>query len=420
MITILRFSCLVWPSLLLVLLVIFLRPSARSVGAALVASLWNLSALLALHPLAYSMRWWTYEAEHGLILGMPGDLLLGWALLWGAIPILLFRRNPLWHPLVLFFLLDLLLMPACSPLIKLGPYWLIGELTVLVIALYPGLVLGRCIEENTSLMRRTILIVVGYTVLVLFVIPTFILEQSSSNWEPALKRPMFLSSFILICVLVAAIPALSAVQEFYERGQGTPLPFDPPHRFVTSGPYAYIANPMQMANMLVLLFWGWWTSSLWVAFVGLGTAACSSFIAAWHESIELDRRFGEVWAMYQAEVHNWIPRWRPRILIPCKLYVAQSCDPCARLGKWLGQRKLVGLDIIAAETHPTKNLRRMTYEAPGWTESGIRALARSLEHINLFWAWLSWMIRLPLISHVLQMLLDLSGGGPKMIPSWGR
>ena len=142
MITLLRFSCLVWPSLLLVLLVIFLRPSARSVGAALVASLWNLSALLALHPLAYSMRWWTYEAEHGLILGMPADLLLGWALLWGAIPILLFRRYPLWHPLVLCFLLDLLLMPACTPLIKLGPYWLVGELTVLVISLYPGLVLG--------------------------------------------------------------------------------------------------------------------------------------------------------------------------------------------------------------------------------------------------------------------------------------
>ena len=45
---------------------------------------------------------------------------------------------------------------------------------------------------------------------------------------------------------------LSAVQEFVTRGRGTPIPFDPPRHIVTTGVYAYVANPMQLSAVLFL------------------------------------------------------------------------------------------------------------------------------------------------------------------------
>jgi hypothetical protein len=55
----------------------------------------------------------------------------------------------------------------------------------------------------------------------------------------------------------------------------------------------------------------------------------------------------------------------------------------------------------------------MRYDAPGTSASGIEALACALNHLNLSWAWIGWIIRLPLIRQSLQALTDLSGGGPR-------
>ncbi len=415
MITVLRSGCLIWPSLLLFGLIIWRRPDARLAGAAGVALLWNLSALLALNDVALLMEWWSYSAHGGLIHGMPGELLIGWAMLWGAIPILAFRSCYLWQLIVAALFLDLLVMPACAPLIQLGPHWLLGEAVALVIALIPSLFLGRCIQFNRYLKARVALLVIGFTALIFFVIPTFLLEQSSGSWGAASARPVPVSWLILSCVFFAAIPALSAVQEFCERGQGTPLPFDPPRRMVTSGPYAYITNPMQTGSALVLLLWGWWACSLWVSAAAIVSIIISIGIAGWHESNELETRFGDVWTLYRAEVRNWLPRLRPRVLIPCKIYVARSCDPCSQLADWLKKRQPIGLVIIEAEKHPTRNLHRITYEAPGWSEEGLAAFARALEHLHLGWAWIGWMLRLPIVCPVLQWLLDLSGGGPRKL-----
>ena len=171
---------------------------------------------------------------------------------------------------------------------------------------------------------------------------------------------------------------------------------------------------MQFGFMLILLVFGWWTSSLWISLSLLSVLCCSS-IAAWQEEEELKKRFGNVWTLYRSEVRNWTLRWRPRFLFPCKVYLSKECAVCYSLLQWLQTQNPTGLEIIAAEKHPTKNLRRISYEAPGWSESGVLALARSLEHIHLGWAWIGWTIRLPIIHSVIQWLVDLSGGGEREI-----
>ena len=413
--TLLRFGSLLWPAVLLALAVLWRRPEPRLAGAALIATAWNVFMLLVVHGLAVAQGWWGYQAQGGLLLGMPGDLLIGWALLWGAIPVLGFRNYPVWWPLVLAVAVDLLAMPLCAPLVVLGSQWLWGEGVAVLLALVPGLVLARCIERKTLLGLRVLLLVVAYTGVMFFVLPSLILEQTGGSWQHVLGRSRTLNGVFFQVAFLLAVPALSAVQEFFQHGAGTPLPFDPPRRLVTSGPYAYIANPMQTVTVLLLL-WGWLTGSVWVAGASFITLSVAAGIAGWNESGQLQARFGAAWHGYRSEVRNWIPRWRPRVWVPCTLYVAENCQSCSDLARWLRARNPTGLRIVPAEEHPTTTLSRIRYEAPGWSEDGVLAFARALEHLHFGWAWMGWTIRLPVVSPILQWIVDLSGGGERPIP----
>ena len=49
--------------------------------------------------------------------------------------------------------------------------------------------------------------------------------------------------------------------------------------------------------------------------------------------------------------------------------------------------------------------------------TGVAALARALEHLNLAWAWLGWTLRLPGFCQATQLLVDALGGEPRAIPT---
>jgi hypothetical protein len=136
----------------------------------------------------------------------------------------------------------------------------------------------------------------------------------------------------------------------------------------------------------------------------------------------LPARFGEPWTAYRRNVRAWWPRWRPFIGgQPSCVYIAGSCDVCSGVGRWLSQRRPSGLELCAAESHPGRVLRRMTYEGPdGYAAEGVEAFARCLEHINLGYAWLGMFMRLPVICPALQVIVDASGGGPRRLPPLGQ
>lgn len=72
---------------------------------------------------------------------------------------------------------------------------------------------------------------------------------------------------------------------------------------------------------------------------------------------------------------------------------------------------------MPTELHPTRDLDRITYDPGDGTadEDGVAALARSLEHINIGLALLGWVVRLPLVRPVLQLIVDASGGAPRTV-----
>lgn len=144
-------------------------------------------------------------------------------------------------------------------------------------------------------------------------------------------------------------------------------------------------------------------------------------IAAWDEGRDLHERFGDGWTVYRRHVRAWWPRWRPFVMADhvsiARLYVAASCGQCSTIGRWLQARKPIGLTFIAAEEHPSRDLWRITYDPGDGSpdEEGVAAIGRALEHINLAWAFAGMAMRLPLVSYVLQAIIDASGSGPQRI-----
>jgi protein-S-isoprenylcysteine O-methyltransferase Ste14 len=103
---------------------------------------------------------------------------------------------------------------------------------------------------------------------------------------------------------------LLCVVDFGRRGQGTPNPMDPPRRFVASGLYRHVRNPMYVcigglllgealayeAPLLAAL-----PAALWIAF--------HLFVVLYEEPV-LARTFGDSYADYRRRVPRWIPRLR--------------------------------------------------------------------------------------------------------------
>ena len=155
-----------------------------------------------------------------------------------------------------------------------------------------------------------------------------------------------------------------------------------------------------------------------VAAAGVMAFIYGAGLASWDEGDDLARRFGERWQTYRRNVRAWTPRWTPWHALdesPAILYIAETCGPCSEVRAWFEARSAVALRIVAAEDHPTRDLDRITYERGGRVEEGVKGVGRALEHLNLAWAFAGACLRLPGVSHFVQLLLDSTGMGPRPV-----
>ncbi|MEA2825852.1 MAG: hypothetical protein QOG43_291 [Actinomycetota bacterium] len=407
-----RAAALYLPILLAVALALHRPPPDRRRWAAvLLATAWNLPALLALNVVAGRAGWWTIAASRASVAGVPADLWVGWALLWGAVPILA-TVDRLAVAGAVLVAADLVLMPLGEPVVTLGSWWLVGEAVAVATCLVPGLLLGRWTARGHRLAERAALQVAAFTGLLLYVLPSLVFGVTGEGWNVLLARPRWQLVAAGLVLAPAAAMALQAVREFVAAG-GTPVPLDPPLRLVSTGPYAYVANPMQLGATVVLGGWGVLLGSPYLVAAAGMAAGFSAGLAAWSENIELAARFDDAWAGYRRHVRVWVPRWRPAVIPPAVVYVARRCEPCDEVGGFLERRRSVGLTVAAAE-QSRDPLRRITYQGgDGRRESGVGAIGRSLEHVNLAWATASWIARLPVLQPFLQLVTDAVGGGPR-------
>jgi protein-S-isoprenylcysteine O-methyltransferase Ste14 len=393
----------------------------RLFAACLLSLLWTTPTLLILQRLNAYQHWWSFQPSAFNLRGMPLELFLGWIILWGLIPQLVFVRLSIPFRAGVMSALDFLLMPLCSASVHLSSRWLIGEAAAITLVLLPAICIASWTEHNTHLRLRALMQVAISALIFLYFLPELCFAlRPGPGWSPLFTMPSWALQCALQIIPLLAIPGIAAVQEFAERGHGTPIPYDPPTRLVRSGIYRYCANPMQLSCALVLFTWALLLRNLWMALAVLVSILYSIGLAEWDERADLGRRFGKPWQHYRTEVHNWRPRWRPFHSGPdAALYIASTCEPCSQLRRWLEARSPLGLQILDAESLPQGTIRRMRYD-PGDASApveGVRALGRALEHLNFGWAIAGATIRLPIAWQLIQLLIDACGLGPRLVPS---
>jgi protein-S-isoprenylcysteine O-methyltransferase Ste14 len=420
---IVRAAALEIPIVLTAVAWVLRRPDRRALAGALLAFAWNLPALLALHLAAARFGWWTFDADGGLLLGMPVDLWLAWALLWGAAPAIALPSSNLITVSLVALAIDLLAMPAATPVVRLAPNWLIGEFAGIALCLMPAQLLARWTASDRHLPARALMQAIVFSGIVGFLVPAIAIDASRTAWINPLTRPTWILSLIVQVLAVPALFGMSAVQEFVTRGGGTPVPYDPPLRLVRTGVYAYVANPMQLSAVVLLLLMGIALGNIWVASAGLMAHLYSTGIAGWDEDGDLVARFGADWLVYRRHVRKWIPRVRPWYHDDhpvATLYVSAECGMCRQVALWFRRHDARGLSVVPAEEHHTGALMRITYESAdrSYTASGTSAIARAFEHIHLAWAMLGFVMRLPIVSPAVQLIADASGAQPRRVRSW--
>jgi protein-S-isoprenylcysteine O-methyltransferase Ste14 len=102
--------------------------------------------------------------------------------------------------------------------------------------------------------------------------------------------------------------AITCVASFVARGRGTPAPFDPPTRFVATGPYQWVRNPMYIGGLAMLVGFGLWhRSASMLLFAALLFLLVHTFVV-FYEEPQLEGRFGEAYDRSKKAVRRWSPR----------------------------------------------------------------------------------------------------------------
>lgn len=417
-----RLAGLTLPWLLAVLLGRWLRPGARLWGAIILSSLWVVAFLPALNWVAVQAGWWRFTADGGILLGLPLDLYLGWVVLWGVLPQFM-QRLPLWAVMSAFALLDVLVMPQCGSVLALSDNWLMGEVVLLAGLLLPSLALGRWVAQESKLACRAALQLLTFAALFFVWLPAVVLQfaKQSSLQNPATDSTegLGLRWLVLPVMLVVLIPGWSAVQEFVQRGKGTPFPLDPTKRLVVSGPYRYVTNPMQLSMVLALgLMAVLLESPVFALSMPIGVLFSAGF-AALSENEQLVERFGERWIQYRQRLSAWIPRWRPMSQQDLNsldqptafLHIASDRGVDSHILRWFERHDLQALELRAHDLRPLQSIEWLTYDPRDGSDAqhGVQALARGLEHIHLAWALLGMALRLPFVREVAQWSANCLG-----------
>jgi protein-S-isoprenylcysteine O-methyltransferase Ste14 len=406
-----------------------MRPLANSVAeselrrkhaAALLAAAWALPSAALAGFLAMQLDAWTVPSTTLLVLGSPAIVLLDRVLLWGWAFAFFADRVSLVRLAFLGVLLDLML-PLDRVSYQGGPQFLFVEAFAVGVCLLPAQLFARWTRERSHLTARNLMHLCFHSALLLGIWPLVITQFLGGNWHAWAERSSAANKFYLQFLILPCVLLITSMQEFHAAGRGTPMPHDAPPRLVATGIYSYVANPMQIGKFGVLFIWGLFWKNAWVvaaAFLGL---LYSLTIARWNEDHDMTTRFGAEWTFYRRNVRRWLPRWRPWIAAAdaadsAALYLDLDCGPCGLFAGWFAAQCPTQLRVLPLTAHFPDTLTRITYRAAGGQREvqGIQAIARAFDHLNFAWAFCGWMLRLPLIGWVAEMITEaVSPTGPE-------
>lgn len=168
-------------------------------------------------------------------------------------------------------------------------------------------------QVKLNMKWRLVKTIIALPGTVLVFVPAFILIITDhSKFSHELLAPDRILFWLALLPAGAGLAlAIWTVRLFIKFGDGTPAPWDPPRKLVIRGPYRHVRNPMITAVLFMLLaetiLFQSWPVAMWMGFFFIGNAIYFPM----SEEKGLDKRFGDEYRIYKANVPRWIPRLRP-------------------------------------------------------------------------------------------------------------
>jgi protein-S-isoprenylcysteine O-methyltransferase Ste14 len=141
-----------------------------------------------------------------------------------------------------------------------------------------------------------------------FIVPFTILRATGVS----LDRPVGIVQLFSIALAgLGSAMVIWVSTTFVREGKGTPVPLNPPTRFVAGGLYRYMRNPMYVGALTILMAEALYFGSIWLLVYAAGLwLAFHLFLVLWEEP-QLKRRFGAAYERYLEQVPRWLPKLRP-------------------------------------------------------------------------------------------------------------
>lgn len=122
---------------------------------------------------------------------------------------------------------------------------------------------------------------------------------ASTRWESEHDRVIWPLALAL-CVLGVALRGWAGSHCGYAQGR--------PKQLTTSGPYAYVRNPLYVANVVLVAGATIASELAWLLPVTLTWASLVYRRAVRHEDRRLRARYGDLYLRYRERVPAWLPR----------------------------------------------------------------------------------------------------------------
>lgn len=158
---------------------------------------------------------------------------------------------------------------------------------------------------RTRLILVPIIGALYLSLIALFVLLSFIVDQSL-RFPEAVCYPWSLVLGIGLIILGLSLTFLSI--SYFIRVRGTPVPFSPPPKLITTGPYSFVRNPMLSGIFIQLFGLGIILGSISLVFI---FTPLFIIINVWElkkvEEPELVRRLGQDYVEYKKRVPLFFP-----------------------------------------------------------------------------------------------------------------
>jgi protein-S-isoprenylcysteine O-methyltransferase Ste14 len=280
-----------------------------------------------LDTLIVRLGFWVYRPMEFSLAGVPLDLHVNWALIWGFVMVWLFARLHIrWRqPRFIALYLSLWVLFTVAFDLSVSGYSLflkrVSPLWWLVDAIFLFVVLGSTLWVYHSILFparspllcrwscrvRSFLYVSSLAYVFYGYLPSVVLSLTS-GWGASpllgLEDPRVLGLALLPPLFLGTWATLI----FTDQGAGTPLPLDPPLRLVTSGPYAFVRNPMQIAGMMLAVLLVLYYPTKFMLFYVADMALTSVVLINLFEHSQMQQMFSRSYESYSSQVRNWVPR----------------------------------------------------------------------------------------------------------------